>query len=176
MRRTVTISLLLTCVATLAVAQDQMTQFVRFSYQDGVSYGIVDGTQIRVIEGDIFGDHRLTGEMVSRENVRLLAPAVPSMVIAIGLNYRSHIGQRPTPEYPGMFAKYPTSIIGPDEGIVMPPDAQSLHYEGGLSMSSGNYIYTERTTSWMLTNGLALGAGPFTIRAMLPVFLIDYCC
>ncbi len=47
---------------------------------------------------------------------------------------------------------------------------QSLHYEGGLSMSSGNYIYTERTTSWMLTNGLALGAGPFTIRAMLPVF------
>jgi hypothetical protein len=48
--------------------------------------------------------------------------------------------------------------------------AQSLHYEGGLSVSSGNYIYTERTTSWVFTNGLALGAGPFTIRAMLPVF------
>ena len=137
MRRTVTISLLLTCVATLAVAQDHMAQFVRFSYQDGVTYGIVDGTQIRVIEGDIFGDHRLTDEMVSREDVHLLAPAVPSKVIAIGLNYRSHIGERPVPEYPGMFAKYPTSIIGPDEGIVMPPDAQSLHYEGELVLVIG---------------------------------------
>jgi hypothetical protein len=37
-------------------------------------------------------------------------------------------------------------------------------------MSSGTYFYTERTTSWVLTNGLALGAGPFTLRAMLPVF------
>jgi len=48
--------------------------------------------------------------------------------------------------------------------------AQSVHYEGGLSVSSGNYIYTERTTSWVFTNGLALGAGPFTVRAMLPLF------
>jgi len=48
--------------------------------------------------------------------------------------------------------------------------AQSLHYEGGLSVASGKYIYAERTTSWMLTNGLALSAGPLTIRAMLPVF------
>ncbi|UCD24793.1 MAG: hypothetical protein JSW51_02420, partial [Gemmatimonadota bacterium] len=49
-------------------------------------------------------------------------------------------------------------------------DAQSLHYEGGLSVSSGTYFYSERTTSWMLTNGLALGAGPFTFRVSLPVF------
>jgi 2-keto-4-pentenoate hydratase/2-oxohepta-3-ene-1,7-dioic acid hydratase in catechol pathway len=61
----------------------------------------------------------------------------PSKVIAIGLNYRSHIGNRPVPEYPGMFAKYPTSIIGPDAAIVMPADARSLHYEGELVLVIG---------------------------------------
>jgi 2-keto-4-pentenoate hydratase/2-oxohepta-3-ene-1,7-dioic acid hydratase in catechol pathway len=137
MRRAITISLLLTCVASVAAAQDHVAQFVRFSYQRDVSYGIVEGDRVRVIEGNIFGDHRLTDETVSRADISLLAPAVPSKVIAIGLNYRSHIGERPVPEYPGMFAKYPTSIIGPEEDIVMPPDAQSLHYEGELVLVIG---------------------------------------
>jgi len=37
-------------------------------------------------------------------------------------------------------------------------------------MSSGSYIFTERTTSWVLSNGLALDAGPFTIRGTVPVY------
>ena len=48
--------------------------------------------------------------------------------------------------------------------------AQTVHYEGGLSVSSGDYIFTERTTSWTFTNGLALGAGPFTFRATVPLY------
>ncbi len=48
--------------------------------------------------------------------------------------------------------------------------AQTVHYEGGVSVSSGNYIFTERTTSWTFTNGLALGAGPFTFRATVPLY------
>jgi hypothetical protein len=51
-----------------------------------------------------------------------------------------------------------------------PLTAQQLHYEGGLSMSSGSYIFTERTTSWVLSNGLALDTGPFTIRSTVPVY------
>ena len=51
-----------------------------------------------------------------------------------------------------------------------PLAAQQVHYEGGLSMSSGSYIFTERTTSWVLSNGLAVNAGPFSIRGTVPVF------
>ena len=51
-----------------------------------------------------------------------------------------------------------------------PLSAQQVHYEGGLSMSSGSYIFTERTTSWVLSNGLAINAGPFTLRGTVPVF------
>ena len=48
--------------------------------------------------------------------------------------------------------------------------AQTVHYEGGVSVSSGSYIFTERTTNWTFTNGLALGAGPFTLRATVPLY------
>ena len=55
-------------------------------------------------------------------------------------------------------------------GVWQITHAQTVHYEGGVSVSSGNYIFTERTTSWTFTNGLALGAGPFTFRATVPLY------
>lgn len=48
---------------------------------------------------------------------------------------------------------------------------QSLYYEGGVSVASGTYIFTQRTTSWTWYNGLALSAGPLTLRATLPLYL-----
>ena len=78
-------------------------------------------------------------------NLTLLAPVEPSKVIAVGLNYgshieegRSHIGDSPVAEYPGLFAKFPTSIIGPDAEIVIPRDAGDVHYEGELVVVIGS--------------------------------------
>jgi hypothetical protein len=48
---------------------------------------------------------------------------------------------------------------------------QTLHYEGGISLASGSYIFTERTTSWTFYNGLALSAGPLSLRGTLPVYV-----
>jgi 2-keto-4-pentenoate hydratase/2-oxohepta-3-ene-1,7-dioic acid hydratase in catechol pathway len=78
-------------------------------------------------------------------NLELLAPVEPSKVIAVGLNYRSHIeegrshiGDSPVAEYPGLFAKFPTSIIGPDAEIIIPSDAGDVHYEGELVVVIGS--------------------------------------
>jgi len=49
--------------------------------------------------------------------------------------------------------------------------AQDLTYEGGLSVASGNYIFTERTTAWSWYNALALHGGPVTIRMTLPLYM-----
>jgi hypothetical protein len=48
--------------------------------------------------------------------------------------------------------------------------AQGVYYEGGLSLASGNYIFTERTNTITLLTGLALQAGPVTLRATLPAY------
>ncbi|GBD31838.1 Homoprotocatechuate catabolism bifunctional isomerase/decarboxylase [bacterium HR33] len=120
-----------------AFAQQQVTRYVRYAYQGAISYGELEGETIYQLEGDIFSDHRRTGKTVRLSEVRLLAPVEPSKVICVGLNYRSHLGDREPAPYPGLFAKYPTSIIGPEEAIVMPPDASDLHYEGELVVVIG---------------------------------------
>jgi len=121
----------------IAISQEAPIKYVRYNYQGKTTYGILDGENIRELDGDLFSSPQATGKEVKLSEVKLLAPCEPSKVLAVGLNYRSHLGDRPIPEYPGLFSKYPTSIIGHDEPIVMPSDATNLHYEGELVIVIG---------------------------------------
>lgn len=120
-----------------AVAQGEVTKYVRYEHQGAVSYGILEGEVIQQLDGDLFASPKPTGKSVALADVRLLAPCVPSKVIAIGLNYKSHLGSAEPAKYPGLFAKYPTSIIGPGESIILPPDSKNAHYEGELVVVIG---------------------------------------
>lgn len=117
--------------------QDGITRYVRFEYGGAIRYGILDGRQVTSLEGSPFGEHSMGDLSVDISRVRLLAPVEPSNVVAVGLNYQSHLGQRAPAEYPGLFSKYPTSIVGPDADIVRPPDSRNLHYEGELVIVIG---------------------------------------
>ena len=60
---------------------------------------------------------------------RLLAPVQPGKIVAIGLNYLDHIresGAEP-PSRPLVFAKFPSSVIGPEEPIRIPTDLTERH-------------------------------------------------
>ncbi len=119
------------------VAQNSVTKYVRYSRGGTTSYGILAGDMIRELSGDIFNNARETGRSVKLADVRLLAPCQPAKVIAVGLNYLSHLGTRAPAAYPGLFAKLPTSIIATGEDIVLPPDAKNAHYEGELVIVIG---------------------------------------
>ncbi len=120
-----------------AAGQSQSTTYVRYSAGGQTAYGIVDGANIRELRGDLFNNPQPTGRRVALASVKLLAPVVPSKVIAVGLNYKTHLGERPSAAYPGLFAKLPTSIIAHGENIVLPPDATNTHYEGELVLVIG---------------------------------------
>ena len=130
-----TMGLLLT--GSMALAQDGITKYVRYAYEGRDSYGVLAGEIIRELDGDLFASPRPTGRIVRLSEVRLLTPCEPSKVIAVGLNYKSHVGNRPVSEYPGLFAKYPTSLIAHEDEIVIPADSESLHYEGELVIVIG---------------------------------------
>ena len=51
----------------------------------------------------------------------LAAPLQPGKIVAIGLNYLDHIRESklPQPEQPLVFAKFPSSVIGPNDEIVV---------------------------------------------------------
>jgi len=115
----------------------QPTRYVRYRRGGRTAYGILEGETIHELEGGPFASPRRSGHRVDLADVELLAPCEPSKVVAVGLNYRSHIGNRAVPEYMGLFAKLPTSIIGPEANIVIPPDAENVHYEGELVVVIG---------------------------------------
>jgi len=120
----------------ITLSQD-ITKYVRYRYQGTTSYGILEGDTVHQLDGDLFASPTRTGASAALADVELLAPVVPSKVIAVGLNYRSHIGNAEPAEYPGLFAKYPTSIVGPGADIVIPADAENVHYEGELVVVIG---------------------------------------
>ena len=115
----------------------QLNRYVRYAHVGGTHYGVVEGDVVRQLAGEPFADPQETGVTLPLASIRLLSPCEPSKVIAVGLNYRSHLGDREAPTYPGLFAKMPTSIIGPDDEIVLPPDAENVHYEGELVVVIG---------------------------------------
>jgi 5-carboxymethyl-2-hydroxymuconate isomerase len=69
-----------------------------------------------------------------------LAPVAPRKVVAIGLNYLDHIresGLEP-PQRPLVFAKFPSSIVGPDAPIRLPRDlTQRVDWEVELAAVIG---------------------------------------
>jgi len=118
-------------------AQQKVTRYVRYALKGTVSYGILEGEIIRPVTGNIFENPETSSTTVRLSDVRLLAPCQPSKVIAVGLNYKSHLGERAPAAYPGLFAKLTSSIIGPDDLILLPPDATNTHYEGELVLVIG---------------------------------------
>lgn len=72
--------------------------------------------------------------------VTLAAPVAPSKICAIGLNYLDHVreGGRPVPQSPVLFAKYPTSVIGPGADIRWDPAlSDKIDWEAELAVVIG---------------------------------------
>src|SRR5246127_1848733 len=71
--------------------------------------------------------------------VRLLAPVEPSKIVCIGRNYAAHAAElgNEVPKEPLMFLKPPSSIVGPEEAIVLPKYSQKVEHEGELALVVG---------------------------------------
>jgi 2-keto-4-pentenoate hydratase/2-oxohepta-3-ene-1,7-dioic acid hydratase in catechol pathway len=122
-------------------------RIARFTTGEDPRYAVVrtdetSGTDVlAVITGDpIYTPVQLTGEVVPLDRARLLAPVIPrSKVIGIGRNYAAHaaeLGNEVPPE-PLAFLKPNTSVIGPGDPIVLPPQSQNVHFEGELAVVIG---------------------------------------
>jgi 2-keto-4-pentenoate hydratase/2-oxohepta-3-ene-1,7-dioic acid hydratase in catechol pathway len=121
----------------LSAQAAKVTTYVRYRVDGATSYGRVVGTTVQQLRAAPWLDTTRTGRTVPLARVQLLAPATPSKVIAVGLNYQTHLGERSAATYPGLFTKLPTSIIAHDEPIVLPPDANNAHYEGEMVIVIG---------------------------------------
>ncbi len=136
-------------------------RIARFSRDDTVAYGVVqesvpdgvasaaigpdtDGLTIAELQGHPFGvgtdSVRYTGQSYPVADVRLLAPVLPTKVVAIGKNYADHareMGGEP-PDEPVIFLKPSTSVIGPGDPVARPVKlSERVDFEGELAVVIG---------------------------------------
>lgn len=126
------------CAPSLEPVEGDNVMYARIAVDGEPRYAVVEGDRAYEIEGDIFADHGRTARSHLLSEVTFLPPVAPSKVIAVGLNYMSHLGDRPVASEPPLFAKYPTSLIGSGHPIHIPPDANNLHYEGEMVLVIGD--------------------------------------
>ena len=116
-------------------------KIARFSHDDVIAFGIIDDDALVVLKGDpMFAGFEPTGARVPLEDVKLLAPVIPrSKVVAVGKNYREHAAEMggDAPAEPLLFLKPNTSVIGPDDNIVLPPQSSQVEHEGELAVIIG---------------------------------------
>ena len=111
--------------------------FARFEHGGDSAYGIVEGDRIRRIAGDLFGAWEKTSESYALADLRLLVPSRPTKVLAVGLNYRSHLDGRPAPAVPEIFYKPPSCLVPAGAEIVIPQGTSDVHYEGEMVVVMG---------------------------------------
>ena len=117
-----------------------MTKFIRYSIGTATAYGILDGDVVREIEGGLFDSHAPTGATHRISEVKLLYPVQPGKILAVGLNYKSHLGNRPQPAHPEMFYKPTSALQNPGDPIIIPRDASDVHSEGEMVVVVGRKL------------------------------------
>jgi 2-keto-4-pentenoate hydratase/2-oxohepta-3-ene-1,7-dioic acid hydratase in catechol pathway len=124
-------------------------RLVRFRFGDRIATGAAefDADTIRVLQGTFFEDPVPTGEEVPIDDVRLLAPVLPSKLVCVGKNYAAHAAEfdSAVPEEPLLFLKPSTAVIGPNDPIRLLPVSRRVDYEGELAVIIGRIARGVRT-------------------------------
>ena len=114
-----------------------------------VGFGVVDGTgpdgqvsadtTVTPIVGHPFGALEVAGPPVPFADVRLLAPVLPSKIIAVGRNYAEHAAElgNDVPNEPMIFLKPSTSVVGPGDRIDLPQQSEQVEHEAELAVVIG---------------------------------------
>jgi 2-keto-4-pentenoate hydratase/2-oxohepta-3-ene-1,7-dioic acid hydratase in catechol pathway len=105
------------------------TRFVRVLHEGVPRYGVIDGTEVALIEPHPFVPFTATGDRLPIEGLRLLAPVIPSKIVCVGKNYRDHAAELggEVPSEALYFLKPSSSVIGPGE----------VHHEAELAVVVG---------------------------------------
>lgn len=122
-------------------------RIVALSRNGGTSFGVRTGDTVRVhssatsaVDLALNPASHPPGEELALSDVTLLAPVPrPGKTVCIGLNYRAHAieGRNPIPDYPAVFMRGPTSLIGPGEDMIYPEVSDQLDFEAELAVIIG---------------------------------------
>jgi 2-keto-4-pentenoate hydratase/2-oxohepta-3-ene-1,7-dioic acid hydratase in catechol pathway len=130
-------------------------RFVRFqSGIEGPQFGWIDKDRVGPLTASSVGEFRRLDAILALSQVKLLAPILPSKIICVGRNYAEHAREHgaEVPEYPTLFTKPPSAVIGPEDHIVLPPQSQQVEHEAELAIvigKRGRWISEEQANRYI---------------------------
>lgn len=130
-------------------------RFIRFLAEDKkVRYGWVMEDKVGLIEGELFAEYRRHEVTYDLKALKLLAPVQPGKILCMGRNYAEHAKEQgaEVPEFPLIFMKPPSSVVGPQDKIVLPPQSKQVDHEAELVVvigKKGRWIPLEKTKDYI---------------------------
>jgi 2-keto-4-pentenoate hydratase/2-oxohepta-3-ene-1,7-dioic acid hydratase in catechol pathway len=130
-------------------------RLVRFTHGNRIATGAAEGDYVRPLQGTFFDQPVPTGEEVPLSTVRLLAPVLPSKIVAVGRNYLEHAEEMggEVPEEPVIFLKPSTAVVGPGDTIPYPPASRRVDHEAELGVVIGRlarHVRVEESGKYIL--------------------------
>lgn len=118
-------------------------RFYRVATVAGPRWALAREAVLHLLDGAPWEDPHETGDSLPLAEAALLAPATPSKIVAIGLNYRDHAAERgkAVPAEPLLFLKPPSAVIGPGETIRRPAWAGRVDHEAELGLVIGRRVH-----------------------------------
>ena len=111
----------------------------RVEYRNQSSYAILQNERFYMVDPGA-GRAPLSEERSAAvSECKVLSPTQPSKIIGVGLNYRDHAAERnkPIPKEPLIFLKPPSSLLNPEEPILLPAISDRVDPEGELAIVIG---------------------------------------
>jgi 2-keto-4-pentenoate hydratase/2-oxohepta-3-ene-1,7-dioic acid hydratase in catechol pathway len=117
-----------------------MAKIIRYRLGQDVGYGLLIDGQVYHLPSGPWADLSPGQQVASLEEVHLLAPCLPSKIVAVGRNYAGHAAElgNSVPAEPLIFLKPPSTVIGPGAAIVYPQHlSQRVDHEAELAVVVG---------------------------------------
>lgn len=114
-------------------------KIIRFKHKGQVVFGWIYQDEVGLIDGDIFNEYRRLETELHLERIDLLSPIDPGKIICIARNYEEHAREHQVeiPEYPMIFLKPPSAVIGANARIQIPPQSEQVEHEAELAVVIG---------------------------------------
>jgi len=111
---------------------------VRVFTGEDVRYGLADAASITLLTDEPFSSYE-TDDVISMVGARLMPPAMPTKIVCVGINYKTHAREmgHELPAEPLIFLKPPTSMNAPGGEIRLPPGVGRVDFEGELAVVMG---------------------------------------
>lgn len=112
----------------------------RVAWNDDVHYGVIEGDAVALLTSHPFGPFEPDGRVLPLAEVRLISPALPSKIVAVGKNYLDHVremGGDAAPAEPMIFLKPSTSVVGPGDPIYLPWQSEQVEHEAEIAIVIG---------------------------------------